>query len=244
MTVKTKSGIKRFQEEKELGNWFGKLLPVVSSMDNCQPTQSIEPGMEDPKDQEIRSASEADENDSTSESNKDESVTAKKPNKRKSYVPAITKKKAGKTEAVLEEIKEAVSSIKSLASDNSSRDILQFLKEESARQSEMDTAFLQLMSNLIQQQPQSNPPNHQMSFQPPSQHQAFPPSFQTPTSHPYFSSAASNTMHSVGQASNGHRYGMTSATISSGPQSASSEYNASGSDESFTSQLMSPDYPL
>lgn len=42
--VKTASGIKRFQEEKELGNWFGKLLPLISSMDNCQPQQSIEPG--------------------------------------------------------------------------------------------------------------------------------------------------------------------------------------------------------
>ena len=44
MKVKTPSGIKRFQEDKELGNWFGKLLPVISSMDNCQPQQSIEPG--------------------------------------------------------------------------------------------------------------------------------------------------------------------------------------------------------
>ena len=43
MKVKTSSGIKRFQEDKELGDWFGKLLPVISSMDNCQPSQSIEP---------------------------------------------------------------------------------------------------------------------------------------------------------------------------------------------------------
>lgn len=41
MKVKTSSGIKRFQEDKELGSWFGKLLPIISSMDNCQPQQSI-----------------------------------------------------------------------------------------------------------------------------------------------------------------------------------------------------------
>ena len=29
MTVKTASGIKRFQEEKDLGKWFPKLLPVT-----------------------------------------------------------------------------------------------------------------------------------------------------------------------------------------------------------------------
>ena len=44
MKVKTASGIKRFQEDKELGNWFGKLLPLISSMENCQPQHSIEPG--------------------------------------------------------------------------------------------------------------------------------------------------------------------------------------------------------
>ena len=37
MKVKTSAGIKRFQEDKELGSWFGKLLPIISSMDNCQP---------------------------------------------------------------------------------------------------------------------------------------------------------------------------------------------------------------
>ena len=44
MKVKTLSGIKRFQEDKELGSWFGQLLPIISSMDNCQPQQAIEPG--------------------------------------------------------------------------------------------------------------------------------------------------------------------------------------------------------
>ena len=26
-----------FQEDKELGSWFGSLLPIISLMDNCQP---------------------------------------------------------------------------------------------------------------------------------------------------------------------------------------------------------------
>ena len=40
---KTKSGIQRFQEEKNYGIWFGKLMPFVSSMHSCQPHQAIEP---------------------------------------------------------------------------------------------------------------------------------------------------------------------------------------------------------
>ena len=50
MKVKTSSGIiKRFQEDKKLGSWFRELLPIVSSMDNCQPQQSIEPGRKAPE---------------------------------------------------------------------------------------------------------------------------------------------------------------------------------------------------
>ena len=41
--IKTKSGIQRFQEEKNYGIWFGKLMPFVSSMHSCQPQQAIEP---------------------------------------------------------------------------------------------------------------------------------------------------------------------------------------------------------
>ena len=49
MKVKTSSGIKRSQEDKELGSWFGKLLPVISSLDNCQLQQAIEPGRKAPE---------------------------------------------------------------------------------------------------------------------------------------------------------------------------------------------------
>ena len=46
MKVKVSSDIKRFQEDKELASWFPKLLPIISSMDNCQ---AIEPGRKAPK---------------------------------------------------------------------------------------------------------------------------------------------------------------------------------------------------
>ena len=39
MNVKTASGIKHFKKDKELGSYFGKLLPIISLMDNCQPQQ-------------------------------------------------------------------------------------------------------------------------------------------------------------------------------------------------------------
>ena len=43
MKIKTASGITRFQEDKEYGNWFNKLFNVRKYTANCQPKQSLEP---------------------------------------------------------------------------------------------------------------------------------------------------------------------------------------------------------
>lgn len=154
MKIKTASGIKRFQEDKELGNWFGRLLPVISSMDHCQPEQAIEPGIAD-NDEEY---------EETSISPADLTPNSQK---RKSYVPEITpKRKTMKTETILGEIKEAMGSMKQLASDSSSKEILDFLKEESKRQSERDATFFQLMTTLLQPQQNQTPISPIVNYQP------------------------------------------------------------------------------
>ena len=43
LTIKSSSGIKRFQDEHEYGVWFTRLFPVVKSRDSSQPDQAIEP---------------------------------------------------------------------------------------------------------------------------------------------------------------------------------------------------------
>ena len=43
MTIKCASGIKRFQEDKNLGKWFNQLYPLVKSRESAQPEQAIEP---------------------------------------------------------------------------------------------------------------------------------------------------------------------------------------------------------
>ena len=113
MKVKTSSGIRRFQEDKELGNWFAKLLPVISSMENCQPQQAIEPGSNSPEINEANKESNIDEvngneasPDSASSSSSTSSTKAKT-GKRKSFVPtpANGKKSKGQTESLLCELK-------------------------------------------------------------------------------------------------------------------------------------------
>ena len=42
LTIKTSTGIKHFQEERELGEWFNQLFPVVRTRDSCQPEHAVE----------------------------------------------------------------------------------------------------------------------------------------------------------------------------------------------------------
>ena len=49
MKGKTWSGIEQFQQDKKTESWFGKLLPILSSIDICQPQQAIEPGRKAPE---------------------------------------------------------------------------------------------------------------------------------------------------------------------------------------------------
>ena len=129
MTLKTASGIKRFQEDKELGNWFGKLLPVISSMDNCQPRQSIKlrpislPKIDEELDDEPEKSNEEDDpgTPESSDTLSSKSSKSSSSNKRRSYVPTPTvRKKSIKTETILGEIKETVEALKTLSSDNTS----------------------------------------------------------------------------------------------------------------------------
>ena len=43
MTIKTGTGIKRFQDSQGYGKWFLTLFAVVKTSESCQPQQAIEP---------------------------------------------------------------------------------------------------------------------------------------------------------------------------------------------------------
>ena len=48
MTIKTATGIKRFQEEQGYGRWFQALYSLVKTRDSCQPEQAHEPSATNP----------------------------------------------------------------------------------------------------------------------------------------------------------------------------------------------------
>ena len=43
MTIKTATGIKRFQDSQGYEKWFPTLFAVVKTRESCQPVQAIEP---------------------------------------------------------------------------------------------------------------------------------------------------------------------------------------------------------
>lgn len=43
MTIKTATGIKRFQDSQGYGKWFPTLFAVAKTRESCQPEQAIEP---------------------------------------------------------------------------------------------------------------------------------------------------------------------------------------------------------
>ena len=96
LTIKTASGIKRFQEEKEFGPWFQKLYEVVCTMDNYQPEQSIEPHVsKESIEEELEGKEENEsENDGSSISTPMKSTSKGSGKKRKNvFVPEIKAKK-------------------------------------------------------------------------------------------------------------------------------------------------------
>ena len=42
LTVKTSTGVKRVQDEKQLGAWFNQLFPLVQTRDSCNPDMAVE----------------------------------------------------------------------------------------------------------------------------------------------------------------------------------------------------------
>ena len=42
LTVKTSTGIKRVEDEKQLGAWFNQLFPLVQTRDSCNPNMAVE----------------------------------------------------------------------------------------------------------------------------------------------------------------------------------------------------------
>ena len=112
--VKTSRGIKRFQQDKEIGSWFGKLLSILSSAEVCQPQQAIETG---------RKAPETDGKETTNKQSHDTDdlcEASQCSSTRSSDGASNAKRKYVPTPRAQTEMKKTMNTLKTLASDTSS----------------------------------------------------------------------------------------------------------------------------
>lgn len=156
LTLKTATGIKRFQEDRGYGSWFNQLFQLVKCRDSCQPDQAIEPST---------SSTDGASNQDTS----DEVGGSSVPKTRKVFVPVKTKKT--RYEDVLTSTNELVK--KTLENDKTDK-MLQLMKDEfeQSRQHELKL-FQMLFNSMNNTESQSTPIQGQgqapmnMAYQPP-----------------------------------------------------------------------------
>ena len=165
MTVKTATGIQRFQDDKNLGQWFNQLYPLVKSRESAQPEQAIEPSAS----QDVTIDENEDEDStygfdlqsetpspcsSNSVSSDGQTQAKKEPNKvlgkkRKNlFVPVKTYKKKKS-----DPMAEAVSSFNKLLNNDPTKDLMNFFKDENekSRQQELELFKLQMQSQMQMQ---------------------------------------------------------------------------------------------
>ena len=136
LTMKTASGITRFQESKGLGTWFPKLLPVVMSNRNCQPNVAVEPGIPNEE-----SCVAGNESNTSAPANERSFVPMRQGNKSKNQIVADTMVKISNTIDGLTEHLEA--------ERQTSRELLDHIKEESKRQARRDEEFMSIFKSMV-----------------------------------------------------------------------------------------------
>ena len=156
MKIKKESGIKRFQEEKGLGAWFPQLFSVCKSMDNCQPEQTIEPGLsDDDANEEDKSSGHNTSNESSTScanisasSCPNTSTTSKR-----TFVPIHETSKKPKRCSSKDVLFETMNSIHEALSNDPTKDLIDYMKEEAKQQKTRDDAFLKLMERIFPPNP-------------------------------------------------------------------------------------------
>ena len=146
LTIKTGTGIKRFQDEKGFGSWFNKLFALVETRDSCNPEKAVEPSA---------TTKPIDESD-TEDLNDGENI----------FVPIkSTKKKSSKRDTVCE----ALDLIKQTIVNDPTKDMIALMREELQKSREHETKLVERLLSA-----NNNPPQQQIyAATQISQHQAY-----------------------------------------------------------------------
>ena len=138
LTIKTGTGIKRFQEDKNLGAWFNKLYDIVKTRDSCQPEQAREPSAT----QSSRST--------TSTPTVDTSESEMSSVDQNMFVPVKQPKRKSNRD---DPICEAIKLMKTIAEKDPSKELITFMKDDIEKAREHELKLMQMMLSYGNQQP-------------------------------------------------------------------------------------------
>lgn len=148
LTIKTATGVKRFQDEKNYGVWFDRLFELVKTRDSCRPDLATEP---------LMNVSVTDCNDDVD--NEDQDLAKDHPSAQR-FVPVKTAPKKRKRRGDNTEIlTEAVNLLKTAVENDASKEMLAFLKEDIEKSREHELKLFKLLCTQDKvQQPTVYPP--------------------------------------------------------------------------------------
>jgi hypothetical protein len=138
MTIKTATGIQRFQDEKGYGKWFDLLFLLVKTRDSCQPAMAVEPFAI---------------NDLTEE----EEVA-------KTFEDFVPRKKIKLPKKNM--VAEAVDLLKQVGEKDPAKELITFMQEE-AEKARKHELRIQLVELMLKHNSSNTMSNHVNNFSPP-----------------------------------------------------------------------------
>ncbi|KAL9964842.1 hypothetical protein ACROYT_G028538 [Oculina patagonica] len=129
LTIRMATGIKCFQEEKNLGDWFSQLYSFVKTQDSCIPEMALEPSCSNRGESpETIDGTETGENSDSEEINAQDKNSSSKDGDtaaKAQFVPVRRGKKKVKVDPVVE----AIETMKQVIEKDPTKDLLDFLRK-------------------------------------------------------------------------------------------------------------------
>lgn len=157
LTIRTATGIKRFQEGKGYSAWFNKLFEVVKTRDSCSPELAVEPSSTSLKAKNVENT-ETTESEGTVDEHKDSPV--------RDFVPvkSAPRKKQKKEDPLVE----AIGLMRTAIENDPTKELMKFIQSDIEKSREHELKLFQMLLGQSNPNPQPHFGNHHRDYVVPS----------------------------------------------------------------------------
>ena len=151
LTVKTSTGVKRVQDEKQLGAWFNQLFPLVQTRDSCNPDMAVESSssLQLSDGEPVKRASD---NRTPTDEQSSDGLDQGDDSDKKQFVPIRKgRRKKVKSQNSSSALSTAVELFEKVVNNDPTTQLIHFFKEENQRAREHELKLMELF--MSQRQP-------------------------------------------------------------------------------------------